>query len=511
MREQWEPSKYQKAIFDWLLHGQGDGIVKAVAGSGKTTTLVKASCFLATMNSLFCAFNRHIVGELRVKIYGMKCCTIHSLGWRCLVNFLGKIDLREDKYQEIIRAYYLDIAELVRTELRREKRSLNPQQITLSINEALTTLKELIRFCRVTLTDVYQTDQLEGLIEHYRISSDYLELIIPYISLVLTEGERQARYERVVDYDDLIWLPYQWQLFPPRREWLFVDEAQDLNAAQLHLVLKARAEGGRILFVGDSRQAIYGFSGADAYSMQRIKEKTNAVELPLSVCYRCPKSHLVEAKEIVPEIESAPWAEPGSIFRIERQDLAKFARRNDLVICRLNAPLIEACINLISHKIPARVQGRDICKRLINIINNLTILDGFNYENFQTFLSIYRRERIEKLKKQPSSESKLITLNDECKGLAVCHLRFKCNSVEQLIYEIQRIFKGNEGEVILSTIHKAKGKEAQRVFILLYELLPLKWENQRDWEREQEINLKYVALTRSKKELYFVLELLDED
>ena len=115
------------------------------------------------------------------------------------------------------------------------------------------------------------------------------------------------------------------------------------------------------------------------------------------------------------------------------------------------------------------------------------------------------------MRKQPSFESKLITLNDECKGLAVCHLRFKCNSVEQLIYEIQRIFKDSEGEVILSTIHKAKGKEARRVFILLYELLPFKWENQRDWEREQEINLKYVALTRSKKELYFVLEPLDED
>ncbi len=68
MREQWKPSKYQQAIFDWILHGQGDGIVKAVAGSGKTTTLVKASCFLGTMNNLFCAFNRHIARELKLKI-----------------------------------------------------------------------------------------------------------------------------------------------------------------------------------------------------------------------------------------------------------------------------------------------------------------------------------------------------------------------------------------------------------------------------------------------------------
>ena len=58
--------------------------------------------------------------------------------------------------------------------------------------------------------------------------------------------------------------------------------------------------------------------------------------------------------------------------------------------------------------------------------------------------------------------------------------------------------------VMLSTAHKSKGLEANRVLILLPNKLPLKWPHQLEWQLRQEMNLKYVALTRAKKELVFV-------
>jgi DNA helicase II / ATP-dependent DNA helicase PcrA len=60
--------------------------------------------------------------------------------------------------------------------------------------------------------------------------------------------------------------------------------------------------------------------------------------------------------------------------------------------------------------------------------------------------------------------------------------------------------------VLLSTVHRAKGLEAERVFLLYPDKLPLQWENQQAWELRQEMNLKYVALIRAWAELYFVVE-----
>jgi superfamily I DNA/RNA helicase len=61
-----------------------------------------------------------------------------------------------------------------------------------------------------------------------------------------------------------------------------------------------------------------------------------------------------------------------------------------------------------------------------------------------------------------------------------------------------------ENAVMLSTAHKSKGLEANRVLILLPNKLPLTWQNQLDWQLKQELNLKYVALTRARKELVFI-------
>ena len=71
---------------------------------------------------------------------------------------------------------------------------------------------------------------------------------------------------------------------------------------------------------------------------------------------------------------------------------------------------------------------------------------------------------------------------------------------------INRLFTDEkvENAVMLSTAHKSKGLEANRVLILLPNKLSLTWQNQLDWQLKQELNLKYVALTRARKELVFI-------
>ena len=76
----------------------------------------------------------------------------------------------------------------------------------------------------------------------------------------------------------------------------------------------------------------------------------------------------------------------------------------------------------------------------------------------------------------------------------------------QLKSYINKMFTDDkiENAVMLSTAHKSKGLEANRVMILLPDKLPLKYPHQQKWQEIQEMNLKYVALTRARKELIFV-------
>ena len=77
------------------------------------------------------------------------------------------------------------------------------------------------------------------------------------------------------------------------------------------------------------------------------------------------------------------------------------------------------------------------------------------------------------------------------------------NPVELLCEEIDKIFGDDVGSefILLSTIHKAKGREWNNVYWL--DAGASKWAR-KDWELEQENNLYYVAATRAKQSLTII-------
>ena len=100
---------------------------------------------------------------------------------------------------------------------------------------------------------------------------------------------------------------------------------------------------------------------------------------------------------------------------------------------------------------------------------------------------------------------KYINLEDRCKCIEnICMYSIK--DTTQLKSYINRMFTDDkiENAVMLSTAHKSKGLEANRVMILLPDKLPLKFPHIQRWQEIQELNLKYVAITRARKELIFV-------
>lgn len=109
-----EPSDYQKRIFEWFQKPDGPIAINAVAGSGKTTSLVMGFQQLRSPGTqLFAAFNTSIVAELKKRLPStVNCQTIHSLGYATLRKAFpdAKWDLENGniKYRKMARDIEVD-------------------------------------------------------------------------------------------------------------------------------------------------------------------------------------------------------------------------------------------------------------------------------------------------------------------------------------------------------------------------------------------------------------------
>lgn len=515
-----EPSKYQSAIFDFVKRGRGNGFVNAKAGSGKTTTLVCCAKMITGLG-IFCAFNRHIADELGKRLRGtsMSCSTIHSIGNRAIrsQDGLKKVKLNDRKYFQLAR----DLVESATEHSELDGTDLDPLEVDALREEwPVVDLNKLCTLTRISLVDESDDAGIYALAGHHGM--DFHEKIYPlvpkFIRMMMRAGIEPARRAidpqrkkrgrseaQLIEFDfaDMLWFPCKLNLKCNRYPWVFVDEAQDLNKAQLELVKKSVAPGGRVLFVGDPNQAIYGFAGADSNSVRNIQLEMKTTEMPLSVCYRCPESHIRLAQALVPDIEARPGAPEGDVVNLPYPDkVLEVAEEGDLILCRLTAPLLGLCYKLIASGISAAVKGRDIGKGLVKVVE--TISESGSFKRFPELLDEWEGDQIQRLQgRKGDIESAIGAIQDKAECLNVMYGAAKPQSYSDLIDAIERLFASDRPSVLLSTVHRAKGLENKRVFILKPELMPF-YRATMEWQIQQELNLKYVAFTRAKETMFMV-------
>lgn len=499
---EYEPSQYQKAIFDYIQHEKGNLVVEAAAGSGKTYTLVKAlSLIPQDKRVLMTAFNKDIVKELTKKVKefpNVEVRTLHGLGMILTTRGLriGGMKPEGYKYTQLIYNHWQDLTKTNINKLSRNARK-----------SFVENTKKLVDFGRFYLATT---------------RSEMIELMTKYdIPCVADEVDVALKVMAIggknfdsIDYTDMIWMPHIYDLHLQECEYDFimVDECQDLNVAERNLVLRCLKEGGRLIAVGDSNQCIYGFSGSDPDSFRAIQSIPNTVSMPLSISYRCPESVVKFAQNLVPSIEAKQGAEEGVILDCVSLD---DVHDGDMVLCRNNAPLLQVYCKLLEQGKRAYIRGSDVGKNLQNIVigthkdylhTNLK-QDGVFirlYEDlFNSRKAIMERYGIsqEDAMKHETIQAKL----DMIRALEV--LGADLTTTEELTKKIEDIFpKNDKGEgIMLSTVHKAKGLEADNVFIACASLMPSKSALD-EWQVQQERNLMYVAYTRAKKVLGFLNE-----
>ena len=480
------PSTYQKAIFEWLAEGQGSCVVSAVPGSGKTTTLIKGANYIPkSRRSLFLAFNKHIAQQLEQKLpKHIKSSTLHSLGLSSICrHYRGLPKINQRKYSQLITSY------------------LSQRRISDPLERRR--LIELVKFTQLTLTDPYDSLALKRLCHHYGIrTTGNWVFVQTAVCQVLEYGIHIA--PECVSYEDMVWLPNVLNLSVGNYDFLCVDEAQDLNKAQLELVLKAHSQGARGIYVGDTHQAIMGFTASDHRSIPNIIERTHAIQLPLSICYRCPTSHIELANKIYPVVEPRPGAHKGTISNIEIEEIPKLVTGGDLIICRCFYPLIRTYFDLLSAGIPALIRNRDLTGQLVNLLEQVVGLDEKPYttDEFTNVLTTWYESQKATMIADGVEIMVIVGLHDKVQTLNAIYKGSNCTSTSQLKEAIANLSKQTKDAVNLTTIHGAKGLEANRVFHLRPDLVPHP-KAEKDWEVEQEGNLEFVALTRAKEDLFF--------
>lgn len=496
-------SNEQNAIFNAIKNTNSNILVNAVAGSGKTTTIVEACKRLneSADNVKFLAFNKSIAEELKTRLVGLAdVSTSHAFGFSILKSIYNKP--RQRKYIKVDNWKYINY-------LKENIYSLS-RIITVDDDSAkrwafIFNVEKLFNLCRLDLVKADEYDKIADNVFKHNINriADEIEVV----STLLENAYTMPNNLRI-DFTDMIVLPLSQPDFIPTFKYVFVDEAQDLNTAQ-RLLMLAAARGGRFIAVGDKYQAINGFAGADADSFTKIAKEPNTIELPLSTNYRCGRAMIDLANTYVTDIHAHDGAIDGNVTRIENVTSDMF-KPGDFILCRKAAPLVAMAIKLLSVGIGAAVKGLDIAndlKRLADkayISGNGDILKGLDYEKNKLACELAAKHKVTKAKAKETYTYR--NFCDSCNALENVCSHNDTDNVAKVKNYLDILFTDTcvNNAVTLSTVHKAKGLEADNVFIIEPSKLPLLFEGQKEWQVQQEYNLAYVAYTRAKKNLTFI-------
>lgn len=500
-------SEYQQNIFEEVAHGAKNLVITASAGSAKTSTIENCLRFIPDGKKvLYVAFNKSTVDKLVKEIgksrEGLEIYTFHGLGVRILKEngiFTKDVEEVDDfKYSRYLKENLLSLTDCGEVESLGEL-----------LHDYVDNINRLINYSRyylkMTEREIGEAAEIYGIVP---VRDEY-----SVVRKCLIWGKNNTG---VIDHTDMIWLPNVLNMTTKYRQYdyIFIDEAQDMTLARQGLVDKVFRRGARFFAVGDRKQQINVWCGATEESLDNYLRRPNTIELTLPVSYRIPLKVEEIAKKYSPNITARPGAPEGII----RTDVsANDAQPGDLVLCRMSSNLIEQYLQYARDNKNAYLKGydayRDEYKKLVEetgakrIDIHCATKEGMFTKLYQRFFD-ETKNLMNKLnidEDEAFSHPKSVEMLDKIQALKA--LSAGLDTTDELIAKINMIFTGEkENAIQMSTIHKAKGLEAENVYILAPSLLFNPQFAKTKWEIESEKNLAYVAITRASYSLNFIKE-----
>lgn len=493
-------SKEQENIFEYAQKGVLNMIVQSVAGSGKTTTLVECVRRLSRDKSiLMLAHNKSTRETLKERIGhldNVKIYTLHGLGWRMFTEHFGfEPTIIEDKYKNY---FFKNIDEFCGEEyskLNSASKMIYKSNVLDIVDKARQNLKQSEKEIKKLMTKKY------GML----LVSNECEIA----SNLLKWGCEDTN---IVDYQDLLCFPYEFGYYTKKylSDIIMLDEAQDASIAQQDIISRCFKRNTRLFAVGDEDQAINSWCGSDTKAFEHLKDsdkfRRDAEEFELTTNYRCGKKIIEYAKKYTEsDIHATDNAEDGTIDFMASLSTTK---DGDMILCRNISPLMGVYRDGIANGKKMYFRGSDLGKSLINIVecSHGNTIDEVIFNIKKRLIASWEilTSNLNQTEKEASKDPRIVSIMDTIKTLECLPENIKTR--DDLVTFATTMFsdEGREG-IELSTIHRAKGLEAENVYIICPSLIPSKFATL-DWEIEEEEHLQYVMCTRAKKSLNFVSE-----
>jgi len=426
-------------------------LVNAVAGSGKTSTLMMLADKYE--KGIYLAFNKAIVKDVIPKLpMGWVCKTFNSFGLGIIKEHYPRSKVNFNKYSR----YSYNVSA-----------SLATKHMSMDGNVSDTSWKNTC--------------------EHFKISYTFIK----EAQQILKEGKADTSQ---ISGDDMLQYPIDngWKSEP--FDIVLVDECQDLNPQQIAFLSCIPTK--RIIFVGDANQAIYGFRGSDPYALDKITDMYNPVSYDMTQSFRCPKVVLPAVQHIVANIFSTKTGGSVNRSRIKETTFPDEC----FIISRTNNSLIKLAYRFIQDKDHFSIGSAFITqlkKDLNRAFKGCTQLSEMHANVMNDYNKALKKATGNKWSTD-SVENKFDSL------LAIINL---ANTPADITAFVKNLTLHSDSSSCrkLMTIHAAKGLESNDVYFINADSCKyFKSKAETMWEAQQEDNLYYVACTRALTNLTFV-------
>ena len=466
-----DPSVYQVAFFNAVVAGEHSIVLSSVPGSGKTASEIAAAYLLPSgLRTAMFAFNKDTADTLASKApVGVDCRTNHSTGMRAITKAYGRVQVDKHKDYRIAAAIVGD------------DKAENAEE-AYNISKTMDLAKSV-------MADT--NEEIDSVIDQFEI--DIPKHTDRETFIANTQKALKACYEQtnLISFSDMLGFCWKHKLaMPETYQRLFSDEVQDQTPAQTYIQLASLAPGGKYYGAGQKEQWLYGWAGSSEDGIDDLAKKLSAIQMPLSICYRCPKKVVELCATLVPGIEAWDKAEDGILETCNEERMLKEAKPGSVIISRVNAPLVSYCLRFLREGRKAKIAGRDMGKSLLFFIKNSEAND---VSGLIEYTETWRQREIERLSAKNRDFTHVSDKADTILAFASDAL-----SLSQVIDNITKMFSDDTDSnyITLTSCHRVKGKQWPVVWALASTF--------KAGESNAERNLAYVCFSRAEKELYLV-------
>lgn len=471
-----KPTAEQQAIINAGRDTDENLLIDALAGAAKTSTLVMLTEEVRVPTRAI-AFNKRIADELQGRVPGhVECSTLHSLGIKLWQRHLGRrVKVNKTKRRDILTELVDDLSKSDADAVWENMSDMN-KAIEHACSSGFVP-------SRCEGRGIVDEAEFFGKL-HWRASDLELDLIAEVQRRAIKAGLKGE-----IDFNDMVLLPaiFRVNFSEFQRPLTLVDEAQDLSVLNHRLIAKLVGDSGRLIAVGDQRQAIYEFRGANSKAMQAIIRDFRTTQFPLSVSFRAPRAVAEHVRWRAPDIKSPEWAIEGSVDYLDKWSPADIPE-HATIICRNNAPLFKMALRLLQEGRRPQLVGRDIVSGLVKDMKKFGPLSMTQEE---AFAAVDKWEAAANIKYR---EADWVGDKAECFRIFIAEADKLGSAIEYAKHVLDA-----SGPIQLMTGHKSKGLEFPVVFFLDEYLI-------RGGEDtfNQEDNLRYVIATRAQERLIYV-------